>query len=272
MLNDENYDDFFLLDDRENLNDEQFIEDGILMPIETHVETLLDTIRFNGLINNTAQQTTTSQSIRRGRKRNNNSSNPIHTKDNIDNKIRKIRIHAIKFGMELINDCIKHYYPNWNRFLKGITKEITSDINIFFIIDFFQYTLEKIYSNKLNTRYKNHNSNSNIETIEELKKKNNPVINSLLNMTFNELFNLFVESDKEKLKEKYYLSKAKTFEDFINEKLKNEDEKYINDIRKIANNYLGHFKENKARYSEKRKDKLNNTNFSNCRQKNKCEK
>jgi hypothetical protein len=31
------------------------------------------------------------------------------------------------------------------------------------------------------------------------------------------LFNLFVESDKEKLKEKYYLSKAKTFEDFINE-------------------------------------------------------
>ena len=86
------------------------------------------------------------------------------------------------------------------------------------------------------------------------------------------MFNLFVESDKEKLKEKYYLSKAKTFEDFINEKLKNEDEKYIKDIRNIANNYLGYFKENKARYSEKRKDKLNNTNFSNCRQKNKCVK
>ena len=234
MFNDENYDDFFLLDEREILNDEQFIEDDILMPIERLEETFLDTNRFNGLINNTAQQTTTSQSIRRGRKRNNNSSNPIHTKDNIDNKIRKIRIYAIKFGMEIINDCIKHFFPNWNRFLKGITKEITSDINIFFIIDFFQYTLEKIYSNKLNTRYKNHNSNSNIETIELLKKKNNPVINSLLNMTFNELFNL--------------------------------------DIRKIANNYLGHFKENKARYSEKRKDKLNNTNFSNCRQKNKCEK
>ena len=171
MLNDENYDDFFLLDDRVNLNNAQFIEDEILMPIERHDQTLLDTMRFNGLNNNTAQQTTTSQSIRRGRKRNNNSSNPIHTKDNIDNKIRKIRIHAIKFEMELINDCIKHYYPNWNRFLKGITKEITSDINIYFIIDFFQYTLEKIYSNKLNTRYKKHNSNSNIETIEELKKK-----------------------------------------------------------------------------------------------------
>ena len=272
MFNDENYDDFFLLDDRVNLNNAQFIEDEILMPIERHDQTLLDTMRFNGLNNNTAQQTTTSQSIRRGRKRNNNSSNPIHTKDNIDNKIRKIRIHAIKFGMELINDCIKHFLPNWKRVLKGITKEITSDINIFFIIQFFQYTLEKIYSNKLNTRYKNHDSNSNIETIELLKKQNNPVINSLLNMTFNELFNLFVESDKEKLKEKYYLSKAKTFEDFINEKLKNEDEKYIKDIRKIANNYLGYFKENKARYSEKRKDKLNNTNFSNCRQKNKCEK
>ena len=84
MFNDENYDDFFLLDDRVNLNNAQFIEDEILMPIERHDQTLLDTMRFNGLNNNTAQQTTTSQSIRRGRKRNNNSSNPIHTKDNIE--------------------------------------------------------------------------------------------------------------------------------------------------------------------------------------------
>lgn len=132
MFNDENYEDIFYFNEREILNDEQFIEDEILMPIERHDQTLLDTIRFNGLINNTAQQTKTSQSKRRGRKRNNMNSNPVHTKDNIDNKIRKIRIHAIKFGMEIINDCIKHYYPNWNRFLKGITKEITSDINIFY--------------------------------------------------------------------------------------------------------------------------------------------
>ena len=122
MFNDENYDDFFLLDEREILNDEQFIEDEILMPIERHDQTLLDTMRFNGLNNNTAQQTTTSQSIRRGRKRNNYSLNPIHTKDNIDNKIREIRIHAIKFGMEIINDCIKHYYPETNRILKGIIR------------------------------------------------------------------------------------------------------------------------------------------------------
>ena len=209
MFNDENYDDFFLLDDRVNLNNAQFIEDEILMPIERLEETFLDTNRFNGLINNTAQQTTTSQSIRRGRKRNNYSSNLIHTKDNIDNKIRKIRIHAIKFEMELINDCIKHYYPNWNRFLKGITKEITSDINIYFIIDFFQFTLEKIYSNKLNTRYKKHNSYSNIETIELLKKQNNPVINSLLNMTLMNCLIYLLKVIKKNLKKNIIYLKQK---------------------------------------------------------------
>ena len=209
MFNDENYDDFFLLDDRVNLNDEQFIEDEILMPNRTHEETFFDNMRFNGLNNNTAQQTTTSQSIRRGRKRNNYSSNLIHTKDNIDNKIRKIRIHAIKFGMELINDCIKHFYPNWNKFLKGITKEITSDINIYFIIDFFQFTLEKIYSNELNTRYKNHDSNSNIETIELLKKKNNPVINSLLNMTLMNCLIYLLKVIKKNLKKNIIYLKQK---------------------------------------------------------------
>ena len=209
MFNDENCDDFFLLDEREILNDEQFIEDEILMPNRTHEETFFDNMRFNGLNNNTAQQTTTSQSIRRGRKRNNNSSNPVHTKDNIDNKIRKIRIHAIKFGMELINDCIKHYYPETNRILKGITKEITSDINIYFIIDFFQFTLEKIYSNELNTRYKNHDSNSNVETIEELKKKNNPVINSLLNMTLMNCLIYLLKVIKKNLKKNIIYLKQK---------------------------------------------------------------
>ena len=209
MLNDENYADIFYFNEREILNDEQFIEDEILMPIETHEETLLDTMRPNGLINNTAQQTTTSQSIRRGRKRNNYSSNLIHTKDNIDNKIRKIRIHAIKFGMELINDCIKHYYPETNRILKGITKEITSDINIYFIIDFFQFTLEKIYSNKLNTRYKNHDSNSNIETIELLKKQNNPVINSVLNMTLMNCLIYLLKVIKKNLKKNIIYLKQK---------------------------------------------------------------
>ena len=227
--------------------------------------------KINELRLMTTQQTTKTSNTKRGRKRESNSSNPIHTKNNIDNIIRKVRIHAITFGMKLINDCIKYKYPNSNLVLKGISREITSDISIYFILDFFEYTLEQIYSNPLNTKYKKHDPDYNIKVIEELKKQNNPVINQLLNMKFKELFDLFVESDKDKLKKEYGLNEAKTFEDLIN-KLHNEDEEYIKSVRKVANNYLENFKEKKARFSEKRQNKLVNTNFSNCRKKSKCEK
>ena len=232
---------------------------------------MLDNTNFNETAFMNTQQTTQTSNIKRGRKRDSNSSNPVHTKNTIDNKIRKIRIHAITFGMKLINDCIKYKYPNSNLVLKGISREITSDISIYFILDFFEYTLEQIYSNPLNTKYKKHDPDYNIKVIEELKKQNNPVINQLLNMKFKELFDLFVESDKDKLKKEYGLNEEKTFEDLIN-KLHNEDEEYIKSVREVANNYLDYFKEKKARFSEKRQNKLLNTNFSNCRKKSKCTK
>ncbi len=232
---------------------------------------MLDNTNFNETAFMNTQQTTQTSNIKRGRKRDSNSSNPVHTKNTIDNKIRKIRIHGITFGMKLINDCITFQYPNSNLALKGISREITSDINIYFILDFFEYTLEQIYSNPLNSKYKRQDPNSNIKVIEELKKKNNHVINKLLNMKFKELFNLFVESDKDKLKIEYGLKEAKTFEDLI-DKLKNEDEDYKKDLKYVANNFLDYFEEKKARFSEKRQNKLVNTNFSNCRKKSKCEK
>ena len=239
-----------------------------LIGIKEHVS---DNSNINKTTLMTTQQTTKTSNTKRGRKRESNSLNPIHTKNNIDNIIRKVRIHAITFGMKLINDCIKSKDPNSNLVLKGISREITSDISIYFILDFFEYTLEQIYSNPLNTKYKKHNPDYNIKVIEELKKQNNPVINQLLNMKFKELFDLFVESDKDKLNKEYGLNEAKTFEDLIN-KLHNEDEDYIKSVREVANNYLDYFKEKKARFSEKRENKLLNTNFSNCRKKSKCTK
>ena len=134
---------------------------------------------------NTQQKASTSNS-KIGRKRERSSLNPVHTKNNIDNKIRKIWNHGITFGMKLINDCIKFQYPKSNLALKRISREITSDYNIYFILDFFEYTLEQIYSNPLNLKYKRQDPNSNIKIIEELKKRNNPIINKLLNMKFKE--------------------------------------------------------------------------------------
>ena len=140
-------------------------------PISNIGENNLMSDTFNETAFMNTQQTTQTSNIKRGRKRDSNSSNPVHTKNTIDNKIRKIRIHGITFGMKLINDCITFQYPNSNLALKGISREITSDINIYFILDFFEYTLEQIYSNPLNSKYKRQDPNSNIKVIEELKKK-----------------------------------------------------------------------------------------------------
>ena len=230
-----------------NLFDERYNENEFGLPF-LREDDLIANIEGNNLILNTfnetafmnTQQTTQTSNIKRGRKRDSNSSNPVHTKNTIDNKIRKIRIHGITFGMKLINDCITFQYPNSNLALKGISREITSDISIYFILDFFEYTLEQIYSNPLNSKYKRQDPNSNIKVIEELKKKNNHVINKLLNMKFKELFNLFVESDKDKLKKEYGLKEAKTFKDLI-DKLKHENKDYIEDLKDVAKKFFNYF-------------------------------
>jgi hypothetical protein len=104
-----------------------------------------------------------------------NTLNPSHIKDNIDNQIKS---YEITFDMNLIIDCSKYYYSNLNLVLKGSIKDFTFDVNIYINKDFFQYILQKIYNNLLNARYKKHDLDSNIKIIEELGKKNNPVINN----------------------------------------------------------------------------------------------
>ncbi len=76
-------------------------------------------------------------------------------------------------------------------------------------------------------------------------------------MKFKELFNLFVESDKDKLKIEYGLKEAKTFEDLI-DKLKNEDENYKKDLKYVANNFLVILKRKKQDFQKANKKYLNN--------------
>ena len=132
----------------------------------------------NNLNDITFMNISKTQSTTNTTKRNINDINtliPSHIKDNIDNKIKS---YEITFDMNLIIDCSKYYYSNLNLVLKGSIKDFTFDVNIYFNKDFFQYILQKIYNNLLNTRYKKHDLDSNIKIIEELGKKNNPVINN----------------------------------------------------------------------------------------------
>ncbi len=204
--------------------------------------------------------------IKRGRIKTSESSNE-HTKEALDNKIRKIRIHAITFGIDLINDCIKKelkkIYRKEKIILRGICREITGDITIHFNIRFFDATLEFIYSNPLNEKYSKFPKDSNEKAIQKLKEINNPIINKLLNMQFKDLFSLFVKSDKEYLSQEFGLKKAETFDDFI-ASLKNESKEYISDLISMVNNghFLNFFKHENARNSLTNDTKFANTNFS----------
>ena len=132
----------------------------------------------NNLNDITFMNISKTQSTTNTTKRNTNDINtliPSHIKDNIDNKIKS---YEITFDMNLIIDCSKYYYSNLNLVLKGSIKDFTFDVNIYINKDFFQYILQKIYNNLLNARYKKHDLDSNIKIIEELGKKNNPVINN----------------------------------------------------------------------------------------------
>ena len=81
----------------QEINGEENIEENI----KENMKEIIPSLKAR---NQNIEETTTTNT-RRGRTKINNNNYKIHTKNSTDNKVRKIRIHAIKFGMELINDC-----------------------------------------------------------------------------------------------------------------------------------------------------------------------
>ena len=81
-------------------------------------------------------------------------------------------------------------------------------------------------------------------------------------MKFRDLFTLFVNSDKNYLQKEFGIKKAETFDDFISDlQKKNENEEYISDLKKIAANFFDYFKLKNARNSFKKDNKFKDTNF-----------
>ena len=73
----------------------------------------------------------TTTNTKRGRNKTSDSINS-HSKNATDNKIRKIRIHAITFGIDLLNDCIR-------KELKKIYRKKKSYFKKYFSRDYWGY-------------------------------------------------------------------------------------------------------------------------------------
>ena len=207
---------------------------------------------------------------KRGRKsKNNNPVNQTNTNDEskfrTDNKVRKIRIHLIKFAKNLLNNCLKKEFGiNSKKIIKDIVEDLTSDITISFNLKFFDSPLEKIFSNPLNEKFKD--KNHNIEVIKEIKKKIDeaPLTNELLGTKLIKVYEWFIEKDNYK---SYYDKYGKdenthNLNELLNELKEKEKYEYIISLRKTGMDLMESFNSDNARnVKKKRKIKFKGTNF-----------
>ena len=179
----------------------------------------------------------------------------IHTKSSKDNLIRKIKIHILLFITNLINDCIKHECKRQTHIIRGITKEITSDITINNNINLFDQKIETILSNPINKKYKNKPSDENQKQILKIREKYAQLVrtNELLDKTFDQVYYLFINGDKTELKQKYGLNEAETLQDYLCSLSEKENEDYIEELKTNALNYKAFFDPKNARETRKNK-------------------
>ena len=191
----------------------------------------------------------------------------VHSKIDKDNLIRKIRIYLIKFAKDLLNNCIKlDFGKNTRRKIKEIVQELTSDITISFNIEFFNSTLERIFSNPLNEKYKKMDKNHNINEIKKIRENINKasLINELLNKKLIEVYNWFIEQGNYEYFYNRYGKDENThnLSEFLNILKKNEGDDYIQLLKQKGMNFMQFFTDTKARkVQKKRKIKFKGTNF-----------
>ncbi len=244
------------------LNDESFVDESIFL--KKHIDYNSDLplsldlkdnneSYLNNYIEENENEKEKEIKKKLGRKRKNEidyeeePSKNTHTKFSLNNQIRKIKIHILKFGIDLINDCIKAKLKIQYHKIRRISKQITSNISINENKKWFKLNMEDILKVDINGKYKNGNKDMNTKVINILRKKKIPVINKLLDMTFEDLHNLFME-EKENLIEKYDLKKAKNLNDFLNDlKKKGEKDNYIESIKNNTIDFFKFFKEKNAR-------------------------
>ena len=199
---------------------------------------------------------------------NNKQNQKVHSKIDKDNLIRKIRIYLIKFTKDLLNNCIKiDFGKNTSRKIKGIIQELTSDITISFNIQFFNSSLERIFSNPLNKKYKNMLKNHNTIEIKKIREKKNEasLTNELLDKNLIDIYNLFIQKGDYKYYYDRYGKDEKTLnlDELLNTFKKNgQDDKYIKNLKDEGLNLMKFFnKENARKVIKKRKIKFKGTNF-----------
>ena len=185
-----------------------------------------------------------------GRKRNKdkkNGKNGMHTKNNDDNIIRKIKVFVSK--------SIYNYIKKMQKDLLKLDPELNENLKRDYNLELFQKTLKDIYKEEnISAKYtKRKNTKTNEELINKIFKENkNLEAIKILNLTYLEVFKIFrrnLTSNKEisdELKEKIkgtnilntkYFEDAEIFFETLRERGNKEEdfdlESYIEDVKRL---------------------------------------
>ena len=196
------------------------------------------------------------KNLNRGRKKKDDDEIGKHTKYSEDNIILKIKVYIINSAKDLLNASFIYYYIDHKSFLKlSLEKSKYKSVKKDFNVGLLKTKLKTIFFNDISTKYKkNADINNNKLLIEKIyeEKKETDII-KILELTFEELLNIFRRTISSELQEK--INHIKNFDknfryltDLIEEEnIKGESEDYTNQIKYLTNCFENWFNDKKAR-------------------------
>ena len=206
------------------------------------------------LINKT-NKTTAFKSVEKnkllGRKRKNSESKGKHTKYDLDNRVRKVKVLFKNALLEFINSKMKNiqviveikgkkYIPSE---LLNIRPKLIEDININANKTLLVTPIKNILSDNISGAYKNYPKDYNKIVIEKIfENEDNKILKNILNMTFLECLKYYRKNEEIISNDKYDCLKGleKKYENLPNllkKGVNDSDEEYEKGILNLIDNF-----------------------------------
>ena len=166
----------------------------------------------------------------------------IYSNDNIK---RRIKTLFNKYIIELLNNLIKQKFQKYKMKFVKLNKRINEDLGIEYNRNLLNKSIRDIIVD-ISKRYSNTETNKECIKFIEEKKDNEEIIN-ILNMTYKELYNIYLKSTK-------INSKDNSFESHKEKLQKLYGKEYLDKFIENAKNFLEYFINGKNRKSKRPKE------------------
>ena len=121
---------------------------------------------------------------KRGREKKNSLKKKIHNKFSPDNVLRKIQVHYLTFITSFLNTILKHL--NYKQKFLKLDYDFKKNVNNKFVESLKTKSIGEIVCNKVSTKYRIQNENTNKKICEILEK--DEVLNKILSENYLALF------------------------------------------------------------------------------------